>query len=245
MDFMAPWAGHRLICMGEELSTLDDLSYVLTADEEQELEQGLDSRDYQEEDDVGWDWHVPVNLCKIVTWRYRDAGVDDVPPYFDNIRMLQRMIQHEMKQPVTLNLPKYFPNDQKWVLRNLTTNEFVRSEVVAGNSKQNGPFFEDIGFEHIVLSRIVLHQPLSVTFTYTWFLSSSKWAGYVRSWVGHCFEIITLDRHRESDETWKDISEEAVENLVQFCRASGCMSDSMREWLISQFPDIILIRPLE
>ncbi len=86
---------------------------------------------------------------------------------------------------------RYYPDDRKRVLRNLTTHEFVRSEALAGNSSQNGSHIKDLGFEHIVLSG-----------TY-WSSSSDNARFNGRSvnggiWAGHCLEITTLDRHTRS-----------------------------------------------
>lgn len=105
---------------------------------------------------------------------------------------------------------RYYPDDRKWVLRNLTTHEFVRSEALAGNSSQNGSHIKDLKFEHIVLSG-----------TY-WSLSSDNARFNGRSvnrgiWARHCLEIITLDRHTRSmlsDVTWKNISEDAIKDII-------------------------------
>ena len=115
---------------------------------------------------------------------------------------------------------RFDPDDRKWVLRNLTTHEFVRSEAVAGNSEQNGPLIKDLGFEHIVLSRT--------------FWSSSSWSATFNGRsvnrgirAGHRLEIATLDRHTKSmlsDLTWKDISEDAIEDKIQLWGAA-------RDWL--------------
>ena len=49
-------------------------------------------------------------------------------------------------------------------------------------------------------------------------------------WAGHRLEITMLDRHTKymlSDVAWKNISEEAVEDIIQLWRAArGWMSDS-------------------
>lgn len=126
----------------------------------------------------------------------------------------------------THRLSGYFLDDRKWVLQNLTTRESVRSEALAGNSSQNGPHVKDLGFEHIVLPS---------TF---WSSSSGSATFNGRSvnrgiWAGHRLEITMLYRHTKSmlsDVAWKNISEDAVEDIIQLWRAArGWMSDSQCE----------------
>lgn len=153
---------------------------------------------------------VPASLDIIVQRRYAELNAGVRPPR-DAIYMLQRNIsEHALRHmPKSLRsknfnftnveLPKYFPSDQTWVLRNLTTHEFVRSEVVAGNSEQKGPYFEDIGFEHIVISRVIWSStPWNATFNGN---------GLKRGvWAGHLLEITTFDHHQRSllsDVAWK------------------------------------------
>jgi len=139
----------------------------------------------------------------------------------DKMRMMPRpTISRVFKFTDLDHFSEFFPADLKWVLRNLTTHEFVRSEAFAGNSSQNGPHIKDLGFEHIVLSR---------TF---WSSSSDNARFNGRSvnrgtWAGHCLERTTLDRLTRSmlsDVAWKDISEDAVEDIIQLWRAA-------RNWL--------------
>lgn len=234
LDILAPWAGHRLICLGLGSAYDSDYQNILTGDEKEEMKQGLTPDEYDEMDLEGPFWFYPskpVSLSAIVSWRYMEIKVKEDPLYFQITRLLSKIIRVEQRRnklqcSVTMNIPDYFPDDRKWVLRNLTTHEFVRSEVVAGNSKQNGPFFEDLGFEHIVLSRIFWSSEPSTD-------GRSLERGI---WAGHRFEIITVDHHTKptrSEVAWKDISEEAVEDLIQISRASGYMSGRMRKPLIS------------
>ena len=105
----------------------------------------------------------PVNLRRLASFRYKKAGVDVLPRHVS--RMLAAIVEYEMyKMPksikfkirelINIDLLRYYPKDRKWVLRNLTTHEFIRAEALAGNSEQNRPYIRDLEFEHIVLSRI-------------------------------------------------------------------------------------------
>ena len=119
-------------------------------------------------------------------------------------------------------ISRYYPDDQKWVLRNLTTREFVRSEAVAGNSEQNGPYIRGLGFEHVVLLRVI------------WSSSSPNARFNQGIWAGHHLEIATLDRHEKSvmsNVAWKDISEDVIEDMIQLWRAAreGWLTDKQCE----------------
>lgn len=212
MNFLAPWAGHRLICVGEEHP--DDVypPDMLSKVEQEEMERGFtqdefDAFDEEDREDLVDCMGKAILLHGIAEMRYAKAEVD-IPCF---VTPTARVItQHELRE-------RYFPNDRKWVLRNLTTHEFVRSDALAGNSEQNGPYFEDIGFEHIILSRIC------------WSSSSRDAEFDDRSinrgiWAGHRFEITTLDFHQRSilsSVPWKDISEDVVEDIIQLWRAAG------------------------
>ncbi|MCJ1461906.1 hypothetical protein MMC07_000505 [Pseudocyphellaria aurata] len=242
MEFMAPWAGHRLVCMDRHYypSALSDhVRTVLNAEEDEDLKQYLIWADLSIYECIGpRAKRLGTPSPFAARSKYWTTGVDDAPPHFTRIRRTQDVARREMRKiglSVTWNLPNYFPDDRKWVLRNLTSREFVRSEVLAGSTDQNGPFFKDLGFEHIVLSRIFTstRQQLSTL------------DGVLRergTWSGDRFEIVTLDHHVESassDEPlsmpWTDISEDAVEDLIQFWRAHATMSDDLLKRLDARF----------
>lgn len=50
---------------------------------------------------------------------------------------------------------EYFPTDQPWILRNLTTKQFVRAEAIALKPEFiKGPHIIGLGFGEVLLSRI-------------------------------------------------------------------------------------------
>lgn len=253
MASMAPWAGHRLLCVGED--TFNYPPDVLSINERKELAQGLTpdelavakrlavnkvlsngleggNSDYYMEYSMHACTDEPIDLYKIACLRYTKTKAHDIPPPC-SILLLQHIAQHErcsMPRSVLSkiakftddHLPNYYLNDRKWVLRNLTTHEFIRSEVLAGNSEQHGPFFEDVGFEHIILSKIFWSSMWRCTS-----INDRDVDGGI--WAGHCLEITTLDHHTESllsDVPWKDISEEAVEDIIHLCRAADWIRDA-------------------
>ena len=226
MSFMGPWAGHRLVCLGE--GPIEDFPpHMLSEDEKEELAKGLDADEYDDDKDGKLHAGSPVDLSLLVYSRYYEAE-PDVPP-FRLILTLQKIARYQMRnmsRPMISRVPnfldfdhfsEFFLDDRKWVLRNLTTHEFIRSEALAGNSSQTGRHIKDLGFEHLVLSRTFW----SSSSTNATFNSRSVNRGI---WAGHRLEITTLNRHAKStlsDEAWKDISEDAVEDLIQLWRAAG------------------------
>lgn len=164
----------------------------------------------------------PVDLYKIASLRYLNTEAHEIPSRRvisvaqQEMCKMPRSVLSKIKRFSNEHLPKYFPNNRKWVLRNLTAHEFVRSEVLAGSSKQSGPFFDDIGSEHIVLSKVLWSSsPRSAEFG-----SVAVWEG---EWAGHRLEITTFDDHIKAmgpDVVWKDVSEDAVDHILELCRGA-------------------------
>ncbi|KXX83080.1 hypothetical protein MMYC01_200489 [Madurella mycetomatis] len=120
-------------------------------------------------------------------------------PAFDCIRS-EMWVQEET----------YFPEDQQWILRNLTTKQFVRSEAIALKPELiHGPSISVLGFGEVVMSRIC--------WSTSSFVSMSDAANISRGvWAGHRFDITTLARHRdETNEVgWSDVSDEVAREIA-------------------------------
>ncbi|KAA8911874.1 hypothetical protein FN846DRAFT_934482, partial [Sphaerosporella brunnea] len=98
----------------------------------------------------------------------------------------------------------YHPNSLEWVLRNLTTKEYVRRSVVGPGV--NGPFSYGggVGLGHVLVSRICWSSDSN-----TWM----SWDGIHRGiWAGHKFDITAITAI-EGDYSWKDVSVEAYEDI--------------------------------
>ena len=101
--------------------------------------------------------------------------------------------------------PVCYPRDQPWILRNLTTKEYVHQGPV--NLEYNDVYHLDIFyyFGKVVLLRI------------HWSSFTGEQAGHPSNlskgvWAGHRFDITTLARHEAETEgeQWKDVSEEVA-----------------------------------
>lgn len=104
----------------------------------------------------------------------------------------------------------YFPTNQKWVLRNLTTKQIVHSDSIALKTDHvNGPYIQVQGFGEALLSRILWSTWPRVIPEGSPTLTRGVWAG-------HCFDITTLSRHEaETDgEEWEDVSKEVARELT-------------------------------
>ncbi|KAI1761723.1 hypothetical protein GGR53DRAFT_457736 [Hypoxylon sp. FL1150] len=84
----------------------------------------------------------------------------------------------------------YYPRDQPWILRNLTTKEFVRSEVVTIRPEYvRGPDITLLGFGEVVMARTCWSST-------PWDVRINNTAGPPRGvWAGHRFDITTLANH--------------------------------------------------
>ncbi|KAM0445324.1 hypothetical protein ACHAO4_009736 [Trichoderma viride] len=104
----------------------------------------------------------------------------------------------------------YFPRDQPWILRNLTTKQFVRAEAIALKLEFiKGPHIIGLGFGEVLLSRISWTSAA---------LNMEDPANIRRGiWAGHCFDITTLTRHERKtngDAEWTDVSDEVVTEIA-------------------------------
>ncbi|KAH0593943.1 hypothetical protein MHUMG1_08266 [Metarhizium humberi] len=105
----------------------------------------------------------------------------------------------------------YLPPNEPWILRNLTTKEFVRSEAIAIKPEYIiGPFIKYLGFHEVIVLR-ACWSSLS-------FLSAIR--GPMRLgrgvWAGHRFDVTTLARHNLDPQAteWRDVSEEVANEIA-------------------------------
>jgi hypothetical protein len=162
----------------------------------------------------------PEKLMRVSEEDYSTAGWQGLPrlqrvKYF----MLATLPEPERSQAFDLaakplgNLTKkaFLPNDRVWILRNLSTQEYVRADKFAKSPGQiDGPHIKPFGFGEILCSRICWsskHLPRGIN------------RGV---WAGHRLDITTLDRWTKSGrsskegknpEGWKDISEEVAKDM--------------------------------
>ena len=220
------WAGKSIICVGSYMESTDYPPNLLTESEKKELQEGLNEgespdNDYEYSDDGADFVPEPINLYSLAGARYQ-------PIEEWQSELGSRLISHAMNVGVWYGLSEFckaqirdellryrfsefYPKDQPWILRNLTTQEYVRSEAIAIKPEYiHGPNIDVLGFGEVIFSRICWSTKAN---------SDEFDAKLCRGpWAGHRFDITTLDRHNQGalkGAEWKDVSEEIADSVVK------------------------------
>lgn len=213
---LGSWAGSCIVNLGEGVRVGDHPLGLVPESWEKTLQQGLD------EDEDGYNGGGPASLFDLAESRFDPvSGSVEFPSLYNTFKKLNkdhRISVHLYPGIEALLCPShsiFYPSDRVWILRNLTTGEFVRSEVFAlkprlaySTTYTHGPRIEGLGFGEVVLMRC------------TW-SSTSDGTGmpYRREihrgiWAGHRLDITTLDRLTEGSSNavteWKDVSKEVA-----------------------------------
>ena len=195
---MAPWAGSRLIFLGDYA---DDLpSSILTPALQQELDEvtheklqrhGLEGSNSDPDD-------YQVNLYQIAS-EWEDAA------YRQLFHSASNTLQASEKELLSDLLPNPYPEDQAWVLRNLSKREYVTAQSINELSglTSTGLVENAIGLGEVIVPRIQWTSDPSGTVN-----------GCKGEWAGDRFDITTLDRiglgltqqEQNDGREWKDVS---------------------------------------
>ncbi|MCJ1474866.1 hypothetical protein MMC13_003526 [Lambiella insularis] len=214
------WSGEKIICVGEHIKPFDHPPGLFSEHEARHLfsnefyrarlglekGQNADLHSFAstfDEEPKDWRLTYMLDLSEVygMDWYdlvYSVLGNNHRPSDFA-----------DMCKP---RLSDFYPENQSWILRNLTTLEYIRSEAIALKPEYiRGPFIDYLGFGHVVLSRICWSSNS---------LSSveddvSTMRGI---WAGHRFDITTVEKHKQSIrnyEEWEDISEEIAQEVAR------------------------------
>ncbi|KAL2182996.1 hypothetical protein L209DRAFT_758376 [Thermothelomyces heterothallicus CBS 203.75] len=222
-SFLGRWAGQNIVCVGEDVKPGDFPPGLFSAEEVAELCQRTTDIPYDHDypDDVAFP-AVPFTLYHFtfpsISNMERECDLETKSQliYFQCLDRGRRSDQPDdpalalAYSDICVTESTYFPETQPWILRNLTTKEFVRSEAIALKPEFiHGPSIDVLGFGEVVMSRICWSTSSYVSMDDTSNISRGVWAG-------HCFDITTLARHL--DETrgaeWKDVSEEVASEIA-------------------------------
>ncbi|KID74925.1 uncharacterized protein G6M90_00g107260 [Metarhizium brunneum] len=219
---LAPWAGQKIVYVGEYTEP-NDYPPGLFSDAELETlrKEKIAVFDRYE----GWyDTMTRSNLYAFTTPKVSNAQ-KLLDMHFETVGLavLLSMVPSSENAALTYLSPsefpsyrQYFPQDKPWILRNLTTKQFVRAEAIALQREFiYGPDIDFLGFGHAILLRICWSsQPVPEVAP----------ANIVRGiWAGHCFDITMLAKHQEetgAGQGWADISEEIAKEIATFCEAN-------------------------
>ncbi|KMP08986.1 hypothetical protein CIRG_08667 [Coccidioides immitis RMSCC 2394] len=230
------WAGVPLICPGCDHPKGEN-SYptgVLSSSAEEELKKGLR---VGEPGFSGQMFHIPgheeivnryykTNLFRLAIKRYRMLPlVDDA---------VQTMIEvsettgpyrpKDMFRIVRPTPAMFYPLNEKWILRNLTTRQFVRAEAIALKPEYiQGPLIKILGFGEVIISKTC------------WSDHGDTWVNYPVNkgpWAGHSFDVVPLSKLKDGG-IWEDISLNIAAELRRMCRLQ--YGDDWFEKLIHRF----------
>ena len=231
IEAMSPWAGKRIICLGDEYESNDLPAGFLTTEEENIIKEGLYDSETDPDEGIG---PGPGDLLNLAMGRFQEIVA--VEPYEILRRPLPGYPDHAFysvhsrswQYPRTAldearHLPKsllsqvnsfvyrdktgdYYPETESWILRNLTTAEIVQGDELFAafykSGRRDGLHLRYPGFGEAIMSRIC------------WSRSSST-ARFNRGvWAGHRFEICTGKVHAlNSDIGWNDVTSEIIDEL--------------------------------
>ena len=222
-SFLGRWAGQNIVCVGEDVKPGDFPPGLFSAEEVDEL--------CQRTTDIPYDDEYPDNVAfpavPFTLYHFTFPSISSMEVECDLETESELVYFHckdrgrrsdKTKDPafnfaysdICVTESTYFPEVQPWILQNLTTKEFVRSEAIALKPEFiHGPSIDVLGFGEVVMSRICWSTSSYVSMHDTSNISRGMWAG-------HCFDITTLARH--GDETrgaeWKDVSEEVASEIA-------------------------------
>jgi hypothetical protein len=212
LSFYGQWAGTNVVCVGSDVAPNDYPPGLFSTTELEDLSNKTCSRHYS--------GSTPFTLahCEHLKEFKQDYPVlrieRDVLPTIRVVlkaRGISRDPAYRHIAPqLAVGMDTYFPPDQKWILRNLTTKQIVRPEAIALSPDHiHGPDIKFIGFKEVIVLRTC------------W---STSFVGLKRdptnisrgAWAGHRFDITTLSRHEvdTSGQEWTDASDEVAREIA-------------------------------
>ncbi len=219
-SFLGHWAGENIVCVGEDVESNDLPPGLFSAEERDELGRKTIDIPYDDDypDEIAFP-AVPFTLHHFthpsISYMEKEVDLRSVSSriYFhcrDRGSYKDPAFSSRLSEPLVIEESHYFPQDEQWILRNLTTKEYIRGEAVALKPEYiHGPDIDILGFGDIIMSRICWSTSPSASMNYEGGITRGTWAG-------HCFDITTFARH--SDETkgvsWKDVSEEVMREIA-------------------------------
>ncbi|KAK4080467.1 hypothetical protein Trihar35433_1572 [Trichoderma harzianum] len=223
-SFLGRWAAQRIVFVGDDVETMDFPPGLFSAEELDELPTTVDIPYNYEYPEPPLETYVPTTLHHFTLPLFArkerfhslsELSIDIYAACRDRNKFRYDPALKSTYRDIIAEEATYFPQDQPWILRNLTAKEFVRSEAIALKPEFiHGPFIDGFGFGQVIISRICwstdpcdsIDCPIPI---------------HRGVWAGHAFEIITLAKHRaETTETeWRDVSEEVANEIAIICES--------------------------
>ncbi|KAK2807262.1 hypothetical protein FQN50_005549 [Emmonsiellopsis sp. PD_5] len=225
-SYLGPWAGTPVISVGDESDV--DGKYpdgLLSPEDLEELAEGLD---VEESEDGMPEEHAqkPVNLYDLADARYTSIiAVTSSRGFPLDLFGLALDLKYKHPSPADIlrmanpNRSSFYPCSEEWVLRNLTTHEFVRPSAIALDEKYiHGPFIEGLGYGEVIFSKICWSVP-----------GESLHQG---AWAGHALDIVPAT-YLDDKTPWKDVSDDVAREIADIWRSEygeNWRNDLVAKW---------------
>lgn len=219
INSLAPWAGEQIICVSDQCKPCDFPPGLVGPTEQAELRNlyewnGLDTFPIQQPYKKQGGSPLSQNLIKC----FRE---------YEAKHRLSELDRTEILMGLRPEILEFYPRDRQWILRNLSTKEYVRGDVIALREEfTHGPQIDVLGFAEVLISRISWSSEL-VRIGANENLARGKWAG-------HRFDITPMSLHEQStpNECWKDVSGEVFREMDVIL--GGEIGDDWRDRLAGQ-----------
>ncbi|KAJ2998226.1 hypothetical protein NUW58_g392 [Xylaria curta] len=234
------WAGKNIVCVGNDVQTNDYPQGLFSAEELEVLRHRTT--------DIPDDWETPngeVHMgVRFTLEHFAFPNVSTIEKDYYSVRdpaleLLETCGKRGIREDpafrqirarlTTVEDDTYFPPDQKWILRNLTTKQIVRADAIALSPEYiRGPSIDVLGFGEVVASRICWSTYPPDNMKNATNISRGVWAG-------HRLDITTLSRHEAETcaSEWSDASDEVCRDIAAIWEAEygECWQDIIRdEW---------------
>ncbi|KAG6063894.1 hypothetical protein E4U32_000785 [Claviceps aff. humidiphila group G2b] len=225
---LGSWAGQQLITVGDYVK-VDDLPPGLFATEEDKenlLKRRPEDDESDDEESENEFYQLPEEQQTLTLYERIDRSFTELPEaryrFFDRYCSIVYALAHDpCYQTVTdvffMERDDFYPRDETWILRNLTTQQYVRREPLELEpGLAHGPFVRGIGFGGVVLSRISWSSDDNTA------LYDPTGRIHRGLWAGHRFDITTMTRHEKltAGQNWTDVTEELVEEVTAIWSAT-------------------------
>lgn len=197
---LAPWAGEPIICIDDRCDPSNYPSGLLTpeqATEVRELNQVFDLNSFSIK-----------NSYKRVGGLSLSQKLQEAFLEYESHYPMPELDRVEITMGLKREILEFYPRDQTWILRNLTTKEFVRGEAIALRKEFiHGPQIDVLGFAEILISRISWSDEVE---------KIGRCDNVARGkWAGHRFDITSLSQIgcEKKFDSWKDVSNEILREL--------------------------------
>ncbi|KAI0968712.1 hypothetical protein F4678DRAFT_464326 [Xylaria arbuscula] len=199
------WAGQQIVLASND-TPVGDYPEGLFSPEEEEMLRNKKCKVWVVE---GYEYRERTKPAALYNFRYTGYLQESRLKEFKARVYPYLLFERTLQSDPGLTIPQgkdFFPANEKWILRNLTTKEIVRPEAIAIDPERiSGPFMPRLGFGEIVIMR-------------TCWSETDRSEIIVNSrgvWAGHRFDITTLARHEQETrgERWGDVSDEVALEL--------------------------------